>query len=41
MKMLRYIVAGLAFAGILYVTGCVTDNPPSGESYPGYNCWWR
>lgn len=41
MNMLKYIAFAASLACLVSLTGCVTDNPPSGGSYPEYNCWWR
>lgn len=41
MNMLKYIVFAASLACLVSLTGCVTDDTPSGSSYPEYNCWWR
>lgn len=33
-------IAAIALCSVL--CGCKSDRQlPSGDSYPGYNCWWR
>lgn len=39
-RFIKWLAFWWCFAGVTVVTGCVTDEPPSGISYPEYDKWW-